>query len=168
MTAQVGWTLLTQPAFLNLPSVAADAQAGEQVVIQGRAIIRPFQRDLKNDIANSYGQRAIQSNVGQILGTIAQGPTHQGELPWRTDFGSWLALLRQRLNDETLVEQARVFVVQAIQRWEPRVRVRRVDVLRPKTLGEADRTTLRCTYSIVDSTGRVIVDTLANDVILEG
>jgi phage baseplate assembly protein W len=89
----------------------------------GATITRPFRRDLKQDWANEDGVALITAAIGQILGTMSDSPFATGELPWRTEFGSQLYALRQRLNDEVLPDIARRFVVQAIERWEPRVQV---------------------------------------------
>jgi len=59
-----------------------------------------------------------------------------GELPWRTEFGSGLHLLRHQKNDALLQELARIHVVDAIKRWEPRIRVTSVQVTASGTLGE--------------------------------
>ena len=42
-----------------------------------------------------------------------------GELPWRTNFGAGLALLRHQRNDAALKELARVYVRDALKRWVP-------------------------------------------------
>jgi uncharacterized protein len=54
----------------------------------------------------------------------------QGELPWRTEFGSLLHLLCHQKNDRVLQELARVYVVDALKRWEPRVVVTSVQIAR--------------------------------------
>jgi phage baseplate assembly protein W len=54
---------------------------------------------------------------------MSNSPLASGELPWRPEFGSNLYLLRNRQNDGTLADLARTYVVDALARWEPRVRV---------------------------------------------
>ena len=58
-----------------------------------------------------------------------------GELPWRTEFGSGLHLLRHQKNDALLQELARIHVVDALKRWL-RVRVTSVQISRERDRGE--------------------------------
>jgi phage baseplate assembly protein W len=118
----------------------------------GFGLVRPFQRDRKADFAAAGGERVIRSAVGQILGTMAGSDFTQGELPWNTGFGSLLHLLRNRKNDPTLQELARVYVVDALKRWEPRVRVTSVQVTREGDQGE-NVLAIRLRYDIVASPG---------------
>jgi len=86
----------------------------------------------------------------------------QGELPWRTEFGSLLHLLRLRNNSPALAELARSRLVEALTKWVPQVRLRRVEA-------SGRLTTLRLTiaYDIVDTTaGRVLVPGLETTVAL--
>ena len=46
-----------------------------------------------------------------------------GELPWRTNLGAGLGLLRHRANDAVLRELARVYVRDALKRWVPGARL---------------------------------------------
>jgi hypothetical protein len=98
----------------------------------GFGLTRPFQRDLRSDFAAAGGEQLIRSAVGQILGTVGSSDFTQGELPWRTDFGS----LRHQRNDNVLQELARCYVVDALKRWEPRIVVISVQVTREQRGGE--------------------------------
>lgn len=92
----------------------------------------------------------IQSCVGQILGTrCSAGDVQGGELPWRTDFGSRLHQLRHRNNDAILSELARVYVVEALQRWEPRVRIKAVAVTRESSENGENVLAVRLRYDII-------------------
>ncbi|NUP12874.1 MAG: hypothetical protein HOW73_43095 [Polyangiaceae bacterium] len=102
------------------------------VVAQG--LLAPFRRDQKNDFANGTGAALIVANVRQILGM------REGSLPWDSARGSKLYLLRHRNPDATTHELARVYVIEALAKWETRARVktarmvvdgrqRRIDVL---------------------------------------
>jgi phage baseplate assembly protein W len=82
-------------------------------------------------------------------------------LPFRTEFGSLLHLLRHHRNDATLQELARVYVVDALKRWEPRVQVTRVQVTRERDRGE-NVLAIRLRYRIIDR------NTPGNNVIVEG
>jgi phage baseplate assembly protein W len=64
----------------------------------------------------------------QILGTICDTGVTRGELPWRTEFGSAVELLRFKRIDEALEDLADVYVFQAIQRWEPRAIIRQAQM----------------------------------------
>lgn len=162
MTVPITWSLTTLPDTQPVPVSDPPPIAESEVSVEpGRGILRPFRRDAKNDWANGSSVALIRSNVGQILGTRAQSDFTQGELPWRPEFGSWLYLLRQRLNSDVLVEQARRFVVRAIERWESRVRVTGTEITREKSEGgNLDVLRIRVLYAIVDDTGRVIVSNL--------
>jgi hypothetical protein len=99
-------------------------------------LLRPFRRDQKADFAAGGAEQLIRSAVGQILGTIGASDTTPGELPWRTEFGSLLHRLRHQKNDTVLQELARVYIVGALKRWEPRVVVTSVQVTRERRDGE--------------------------------
>ena len=116
----------------------------------GHGLLRPFQRGARDFVAGG-GAEAVRSAVGQILGTLGASATTQGEMPWRTELGSLLALLRHQKNDAALQELARVYVTDALQRWEPRVRVTGVKVTRERLDGE-DVLAIRVNYDLI--TGR--------------
>lgn len=148
------WPILADPFTADVPVVVVSESGTETPAIQaflGSGIIRPFRRDQKVDIANAQGVRLIQSAVGEILGTNAQSEFTQGELPWRPEFGSLLYLLRLKLNSEALTEIARTYVVQALTRWEPRIRVTTVRLSRQETPnGGLEKLVIRVRYDIVD------------------
>ncbi len=102
----------------------------------GVGLLRPFRRDGKADFAAAGGEALIRSSVGQILGTVGSSDFTQGEIPWRTELGSMLRLLVHQPNNRVLQELARVYVVDALKRWEPRVRVTSVQVTREQLDGE--------------------------------
>ncbi len=112
--------------------------------------MRPFRRDRKQDFAADAGEAVVNSAVGQILGTMAASNFTQGELPWNTAFGSLLHLLRHQKNDLVLQELARVHVVDALKRWEPRVQVTSVQVTRERDRGE-NVLALRIRYNIISA-----------------
>jgi phage baseplate assembly protein W len=92
-----------------------------------RGLLRPLQRD-SNDFASVNGQRLLESALGQLLGTRCDGNGVQGELPWRTEWGSQLHLIRHRNNDVVTAEMARQYIIEAVGRWMPMVRVGKVRV----------------------------------------
>ena len=82
-------------------------------------IITPPRMDRKRDLASGSGTELLASKVRQVLLTEGTTPRSSGELPWRTNFGSGLGLLRHQRNDEALAELARVHVRDALRRWVP-------------------------------------------------
>jgi len=116
----------------------------------GFGLLRPLRRDQKADFAAAGGEQLIRSAVGQILGTIGSSDATPGELPWRTDFGSLLYRLRHQKNDSVLQELARVYVVDALKRWEPRVVVSAVQVLREQHDG-TDVLAIRVQYDVIST-----------------
>ncbi len=120
----------------------------------GYGLLRPFQRGARDFVAGG-GADAVKSAVGQILGTLGGSATTQGEIPWRTELGSLLQLLRHRRNDTALQELARVYVTDALQRWEPRVRVTGVKVTRERQEGR-DVLAIRVRYSTRATNGQPV------------
>jgi phage baseplate assembly protein W len=109
-------------ATLLTPGVAAPSAA-----FLGYGILSPLQRDQKQDFANAGGLPLIQSCIAQILGTQCSadgaGVEQQGELRWRPGFGSLLYRLKFLSEGSVLNDLARVYIVDALKRWEPRVAV---------------------------------------------
>lgn len=90
-------------------------------------LVRPVHR--ARDFNNGSGLSAILSNVGEVLGTA------KGSLPWRPEFGSDLHRLRHMANTPTVRELARLYVDEALTRWEPRAQVVKVEVLESRESG---------------------------------
>jgi phage baseplate assembly protein W len=127
----------------------------------GAGLVRPFQRDGKSDFANSSGVALVKACIGQILGTQAGSNFSQGELPWRTEFGSLLHTLKHKRNDAALADLTRTYVAEAIRRWEPRVRLKHVEVTRDVSeLKNENVLSIRLRYDIVAS------NTAGNDVLV--
>jgi phage baseplate assembly protein W len=82
-------------------------------------LLIPFRRDKKRDFAVGSGEALLASKVRQALLTEGATARSSGELPWRTNFGSGIALLRHQNNDAVLKELARVYVRDALKRWVP-------------------------------------------------
>jgi len=138
---------ISGPSPTGLTNPAAEGGAG----FLGNGLLRPFRRDQKLDFANAAGLELVRSAVGQVLGTRAASDTIQGEIPWRTEFGSLLYLLRHRNNDITTRELARVYVAQAIARWEPRVRVTNVITQRQEVPPNGDvALSARVFFDVID------------------
>jgi len=127
----------------------------------GFGLLRPLRRDQKADFAAAGGEQLIRSAVGQILGTVGSSDATPGELPWRTDFGSLLHRLRHQKNDSVLQELARVYVVEALKQWEPRIIVKGLQVSREQHDGE-NVLAIRIRYDFIST------NTPGNNVILSG
>ena len=63
-----------------------------------RGLLIPFRRDEKRDFANGTDDELQRSKARQEALTDGPSPTTQGELPWRTRFGSsFFARKHQRI-----------------------------------------------------------------------
>lgn len=152
MVASATWPLLP-----TTPTVASEAEDNESranasLIFLGNGLLRPFVRDEKKDFANASGAALVKSAVGQILGTRCTSPTNIGELPWRPEFGSLLPTLRHANNDDRIRQIAQTFVVDALRRWEPRIRVTGFSINQRSSqpLGPVDTLEIRVEYSIID------------------
>lgn len=126
MSHLTSWTLIppesvtptaANPFPFTAPTVPLDARSAAT----GLGLLRPFRFDRKADFASGSGPELINAALGQLIGTICQSATSRGELPWRTQFGSQVPLLRFANNDPILRDLVRVRVQEAVERWEPRV-----------------------------------------------
>jgi len=124
----------------------------------GFGLTIPFQRDRQRDWAAAGGEALVRSAVAQVLGTVGASDFTQGEMPWRTEFGSLLHLLRHQKNDVALREMAKVYVQDALRRWEPRIMVTRLDAERL----DDSALVLRLRYNVIQR------NVPGNQVLLEG
>jgi phage baseplate assembly protein W len=127
----------------------------------GFGLVSPFRRDRKRDFAAESGEALVRSAVEQILGTIGASDFTQGEMPWRTEFGSLLFLLRHQKNDVALQELAKVYVQDALRRWEPRVIVTSLYAKRLED-GEGNKHVIRLRYDVIQR------NVPGNQVVLKG
>lgn len=125
----------------------------------GFGLTRPFQRDGRADFAAAGGEQLVRSAVGQVLGTIGASEFTPGEMAWRTEFGSLLHRLRHQKNDGVLQELGRVYVIEALKRWEPRIIVTWVRIAREQHDGE-NVLAIRLRYDVIST------NTPGNNVIL--
>ncbi len=98
----------------------------DKILQQG--VLSPFRRDKKRDFASGSGAAILRTKVTQVLMTDGTTPQSSGELPWRTEFGAGLSLLRHQRNDATLQELARVYIRDALRRWLPGVELISLEV----------------------------------------
>jgi phage baseplate assembly protein W len=150
------------PAEQAAADAAANAAKGLPSFL-GAGLLRPFRRDEKNDLANGDGIDVVAAALGQILGTRADSASGPGELPWRTDFGSRLHLVRHRNMNDATNDLVTVMVQEAVARWEPRIRVVRAAIEKttnPRLLQ------VRIRFTVVDRSGRTILQDQATTVSL--
>lgn len=118
----------------------------------GRGLVRPFRRDDKNDFANAEGVELVKSCVGQILAMMGSSEISEGELEWDPERGSLTYLLRHQKNDLVLQELGRVYVVDALRRWEPRILIKAASVTREKAEnGDETILLIRLLYDIIST-----------------
>jgi phage baseplate assembly protein W len=138
VTVSISWGY-TNPSTNQPAPVIGDTLPAQttnvDAVVLGSGLLQPFRRDAKGDWAHGSDADLLKSNLEQVLGTVASSNFTVGELPWRPEFGSLLYLLRHRNNDAVLAELARQYVVDAVQVWEPRIRVKQADVTQDLTTG---------------------------------
>lgn len=151
MPVQNSWPLLPDPTPPVGGAVGGGSTTSSGVVVRtGGGLIRPFQRDKKNDFAVGVGNPLLASRIGQIIGTEV------GELEYDMEFGSRVNLLRHRgptFDSETLDALARFYVIDAVRRFETGARITTVTVrLLPAGNGEE----LFVKFVPVDTTGKPI------------
>ena len=85
----------------------------------------------------------IEESIWQILST------RPGERFMRPDFGCRLAELVFQQNDVVLKALAKQYIVDAIRRWEKRVRITRVEFGRSPLETDRNRFQIRITYQVI-------------------
>lgn len=103
-----------------------------------RNLLIPFRRDRKRDLATGEAEALLASKVRQVLLTEGATPRSSGELPWRTNFGAALGLLRHGSNDAATAELARVKAREALTRW-----IAKSDIVSIEAESTEDTLTLR-------------------------
>ena len=164
------WPILQIPPTPLLPiTVVTRSETGRSIDtsgVTGRGLLRPFRRDRRQDFSSGHGIELVAAAVGQVLGTICSSEQTSGELPWRTEFGSLLHVLRLSNASPALVEKGRAFVALALARWEPRVRVEAVRITRVRREG-GEALSIRVQWHLVaQGTDRVIVPGLETEIAL--
>lgn len=121
-----------------------------------RGIITPFQRGAA-DYNSDEGEALINSAIRQVLGTRCSSATTQGEIPWRTDFGSLVDHARHRNNDVVLGELLNQWAVDAVARWLVSVRITRTSLTRQSdAAGNENTIILRVWWEAVSRGGQVL------------
>jgi len=168
------WDLLEDPMTAQLPVTDPDDPGSAQFNIGtfiGKTIIRPLSREQKIDWVSATGARLVASAIGQILGTRCDSEFAGGELPWRTEFGSKVYRLRNKLNSPAMLEIARRYIIDAITNWAPWVRITKIRLARQSSTGGGENIlAARIYYDLVDensSSNQVLVSDLDTVVELE-
>jgi phage baseplate assembly protein W len=110
-------------------------------------LLFPFQRDGRGDFAKGEIAELVRGAIQQVLGVRGAGPSTQGELPWRTAYGSQVYRLQHANNDAALEDIVRFFVLDAIANYEPRIQLTDVRVSRESVSGFGERAALRVSAS---------------------
>lgn len=152
MPTPYSWPLSSPPA----PTAPAGGSSStttplDRLVSRNRfGLLRPFRRDGVNDFAAAGGKALIESELGQILGTECDSEQGQGELPWRTEFGSLIFKLRHRNGTDVVTQElARAWAKDAIAKWHPTVRPLDVGITTAKDdQGNESRLVLAIRYEV--------------------
>lgn len=135
----IGSSSLPEPALTpySAPVPGASPTSMSRLLL-GSGVVRPFRRDAKGDFANAAEVDLVRAAVAQVLATIARSDFSHGELPWRPEFGSLANLMRMQNNDEVLAELGRVYVIDALRFWEPRISLRDAQISKRSVEGGQD------------------------------
>jgi phage baseplate assembly protein W len=118
----------------------------------GGGLIRPFRR-VGSDFNAGFGVAVIRANIGEVFGIVP------GTLPWRPELGSELHRLLHQRNTPGVRELARLYVEQALSRWEPRSRLTGIELLE-KVGADDNEMVLRiaCALGLVSEPVRETID----------
>lgn len=98
-----------------------------QKTLKPRGVHFPFSKRADGFPSSDGPPNIFASNIKQILLTTP------GERCMRPDFGAGLKALLFSTISQTVLDSAKLIVINAIERWEPRVKVVAVNVLPNKT-----------------------------------
>lgn len=153
MPSVYSWPLAAPPAPSTPPAdTTVIVGAGRPI----RGILTPFRRGAA-DFEQGTGLALISSEIRQVLGTRCSSSVTQGELLWRTDFGSLIEHARHRNNDAVLASLLNHWAVDAIAKWLKNVRVTRTELERavgPE--GEENIAALRIWWEAISRGGQVL------------
>jgi hypothetical protein len=112
----------------------------------GTGITIPFRRE-GGDFAFAFGPAVVQSDLRVMLAT--QGPIggSPGELPWRTELGSRLALLKYVGEGPVRFAMARLYAGEILSR-DPRIMVNSIEVTQPPGADGRNRLAIAVSYRL--------------------
>lgn len=158
MPTVYSWPLSNPPT----ASPATDVGQGAAALLasstgrQRRGIVLPFRRGA-SDFESGEGAALINSEIWQVLGTRCSSATTQGELPWRTEFGSLIQHARHRNNDAVLEALLSQWAADAVARWLTYLRVTRTELSRVKDpSGNETILWLRVFWEVASRGGQII------------
>lgn len=125
-------------------STRSTVQDGQLANYIGTSLLTPFRRG-PSDFVSGTGLVLLQSEIEEVLGT------RPGEYPWDMEFGSQLHLVRHDPNSPVTAEMARIYATDAITKWIPRIRLKRVETERRSVGGDPGRNALllRLLYDVL-------------------
>jgi phage baseplate assembly protein W len=159
MPSSYSWPLASPPA----PAPVVSADSGAAALLSSgaagrprRGLLTPLRRGAA-DFISGEGAALINSEIRQVLGTRCSSSTTQGELAWRTDFGSLIEHARWKNNDLVLEALLNQWVVDAIARWLKNVRITRTRLERKNDAnGQETICSLRIWWEAVSRGGQVL------------
>ncbi len=95
----------------------------EDPSLGGRALRHPMVRDMRGDFDSVVGAENEKQKITQVLATAQRTGKSTGDIAAFPEFGSKLHLLVGRNLDETTLELAKVFTLEAMKTWLPQVQV---------------------------------------------
>ncbi len=109
--------------------MSSDLQKRQEYL--GRGLALPLQVNARGEIALVDGDQDIMQSIQIILGT------RPGERVMRPEFGCRAQELLFEPRDSAVAARMQWFVLEALQRWEPRIEVTGVDVTADDSLDGA-------------------------------
>lgn len=116
-TASYSWTVTAAEATVASAALPSSQALASQHDPLGFGVVCPLRRTTTGDYASASGPGLVRSDLEQLVSIVP------GEVRWRPSLGTNINRLRQRPNTGALAELARIEVMNAISRWEPRVKV---------------------------------------------
>jgi uncharacterized protein len=100
----------------------SDLSAKELAAVNYYGPALPFLSKVGGHYVSKQLYDLIRSSIYMILTTPI------GTRPWRPEFGSELPRIVFEPDDEILAASVKLYTVEALRRWEPRIRIVRVEV----------------------------------------
>lgn len=113
-----------------------------------RALLRPARFASTGYLARADDSAAIAQAISELLLTLP------GELPMSPEWGSLVRTRRWEPNDEHLAQDLRADTADAIARWEKRVSLVSVNVVRDNGAGQSGRAITLTAVFRVKATGQ--------------
>ena len=115
----------------------------------GKGTRYPFRFDAAGGVAVTEGAGPEHAHIHESIWQILS--TRPGERFFLPEFGSRLPELVFQPNDVVFRALARQFIVDAVKRWEKRVKVTKVEFSEDPETIEQNRFLIRITYQVIGS-----------------